>query len=232
MNPANLASTKILDHASPEIAAAAARIGASAPSPRDFLRAAHRHITSSLRGVYSLEEKFPVSRILREACGSCSQRMALLEGLARAHGIPTRVRALFLKGHYWAPRLPLLRRFLPERTLMPWPEFFVDGDWVGFEEVFSPLPELAAGARGRFTNRGISMYEAVEKTPVDFFGKLRRAGHPRAAELELTEFVAAEEGVFDSRDLMFERFNPDPSRLGRAMFGAIYGGRPIRREPE
>lgn len=232
MNPANLEATKILDHASPAMAQRAARLAAEHPAPRDFLRAAHRYITSSLRGVYSLEERFPVSRILREACGSCSQRMALLEGLARAHAIPTRVRALFLKGSYWAPRLPLLRRFLPERTLMPWPELFLDGGWVGFEEIFAPLPALADGGGRRFTNRGISMYEAVEHTCVDFFGKLRQAGHPRAAELDLTEHVAGDEGVFDSRDQLFERFDPDPSRLGRTMFSLIYGGRPIRREPE
>lgn len=232
MNPENLASTRILDHATPAVADTAARLGAEHPAPRAYLRAAHRYITASLGAVYSLDERFPVSRILREARGSCSQRMALLEGLARARGIPTRERALFLKGDYWAPRLPLLSRFLPERTLMPWPEFFLDGEWVGFDEVFAPLPELAVKASHRFTNRGISMYEAVEQTPVDFFGKLRRAGHPRAAEFDLTEHVAAEEGVFDSRDRMFERFDPDPSRLGRTMFGLFYGGRPIRRQPE
>lgn len=232
MNPANLASTVILDHASPEVARTAAQIGHASSSPRDFLRAAHRHVTASLRGVYSLEERFPVSRLLREKRGSCSQRMECVEGLARAHGIPTRVRALFLTGQFWAGRLPLLRRFLPERTLMPWPQFFVDGEWVGFEELFAPLPELAATASHRFTNRGISMFEAVEATPVDFFGGLRKAGHPRAGDFDLTAFVAADEGPFDSRDQLFERFNPDGSRMGRLMFDLIYGGRPIRREAE
>jgi hypothetical protein len=232
MNPENLASTAILDHANPEVAQTAARIGQASPSPRDFLRAAHRHVTASLRGVYSLEERFPVSRLLREGRGSCSQRMECVEGLARAHGIPTRVRALFLTGQFWAGRLPLLRRFLPERTLMPWPQFSIDGEWLGFEELFAPLPDLAATARHRFTNRGISMFEAVEATPVDFFGGLRKSGHPRAGDFDLTGFVAADEGPFDSRDQLFQRFNPDGSRLGRVMFDLIYGGRPIRREAE
>lgn len=232
MNSANVAPTTILDHASPEVAQTAARLGESSPPPREFLRAAHRHLTSVMRPVYSLEERYPVSRLLREARGSCSQRMACLEGLARAHGIPTRVRALFLKGRFWAPRLPLLSRFLPERSLMPWPQFFLDGDWVGFEETFAPLPQLAAGASHRFTNRGVSMFEAVESTPVDFFGALRRTGNSRAADFDLTEFVAEDAGAFDSRDQLFERFNPDGSRLGRFMFDLVYGGRPIRREPE
>jgi len=231
MNPANLASTPILDHASPEVAGAAAGIAAAHPAPRDYLRAAHGYLTSRMRPVYSLEERFPVSRLLREARGSCSQRMACLEGLARAHGIPTRVRALFLKGTFWAPRLPLLRLGLPERTLMPWPQFFLDGDWTGFEEVFAPLSQLAAHARHRFTNRGISMFEAVEETPVDFFGGLRRSGDPRAADFDLTDQVAADEGAFDSRDQLFQRFDPDGSRLGRLLFDLVYGGRTIRRDP-
>jgi Transglutaminase-like superfamily len=232
MEPATLASTRILDHASPEVKAVAARLGASHPSPRDYLRSAHHHLGATMRPVYSLEERFPVSRILREARGSCSQRMACLEGLARAQGIATRVRALFLVGKFWAPRLPRLRRFLPERTLMPWPEFFLDGEWVGFEETFAPLPQIAAGASHRFTNRGPSMFDAVEKTPVDFFGKLRQAGSPRAAEFELTEFVAEDGGTFSSRDELFARFDPDPSWLGRLFFNLVYGGRTIRREPE
>ncbi|HKV12489.1 MAG TPA: transglutaminase-like domain-containing protein [Thermoanaerobaculia bacterium] len=232
MEPATLSPTPILDHASPEVREVAARIGASHPSPRDYVRAAHHHLAETMRPVYSLEERFPVSRILREAKGSCSQRMACLEGLARAHGIATRVRALFLVGKFWAPRLPLLRRFLPERTLMPWPEFQMDGEWVGFDEIFAPLPELAAGASHRFTNRGVSMFEAVEKTPVDFFGKLRKAGSPRAADFDLTEFVAEDGGLFSSRDEMFAQHNPDPSRMGLLFFNLVYGGRTIRREPE
>jgi hypothetical protein len=232
MTDANLASTAILDHASPEVQQTAAGLGASRPSPREFLRAAHRHLTSVMRPVYSLEERYPVSRILREARGSCSQRMACLEGLSRAYGIPTRVRALFLKGVFWAPRLPLLSRFLPERSLMPWPQFFVDGEWVGFEETFAPLAQLAAGAPHRFTNRGVSMFDAVESTPVDFFGGLRRSGNARATDFDLTEFVAEDAGAFDSRDQLFERFDPDRSRLGRALFDLLYGGRPIRREPD
>lgn len=225
-------ATPLLDHRSPEVAALAVRLAAGHAERRDFLLAAHRHLVEVIHPVYSLDERRSASRLLREAKGSCSQRMACLEALARAHGIPTRVRALFLRGRFWAPRLPLLRPVLRRPSLIPWPEFDLGQGWVGFEEIFAPLAVLAGRAAHGFTNRGESMFEAVEHTAVDFFGKLRRAGHPRAAEFDLSPFVEEDAGVFASRDALLERFDPDPPAAGRLLFNLLYGGRTIRREPD
>ena len=209
-----------------------ARLAAGRPPRRELLRAAHRHLVAVIHPVYSLAERHPASRILREAKGSCSQRMACLEALARAYAIPTRVRALFLEGRFWAPRLPLLAPFLRRRTLIPWPEFEFEEGWIGFEEIFDPLAVLADRARHGFTNRGESMFEAVEHTAVDFFGKLRQRGHPRGEEFDLSAFVDEDAGVFASRDELLVRFDPDPPAVGRLLFNLLYGGRTIRREPD
>ncbi|MFG3658562.1 transglutaminase domain-containing protein, partial [Streptomyces sp. NPDC047706] len=60
------------------------------------LRRAHRAVTGAVRPVYSVQDERPVSEVLRRGRGSCSQRLAVLEAVARADGIPTRVRGLLV----------------------------------------------------------------------------------------------------------------------------------------
>lgn len=233
MSAANLAPTPLLDHQHSDVSHLADELGRGKLATRDYLRAAHRHLIDHLKAVYDLEEHLPVSKILAQGTASCSQRIACFEALARAGGVGTRVRTRYLSGAYWAPRLPLLKPFLRKPSLIPWPQFEIDGrGWVDFEEVFGTLDELAPATRRRFTNRGESMFEAIGHSVVDFSGKLKQSGHPRGAELDLSEFVVEERETFDSRDEMFERYDPDPSAAGRALFNMVYGGRPIRRETE
>lgn len=232
MSAVHLAPTPILDHDHPDVAQLADDLGRGRLPTRDYLRAAHQHLLDHLKAVYDLEEHLPVSKILAQGTASCSQRIACFEALARAGGVGTRVKTRFLTGAYWAPRLPLLKPFLRKPSLIPWPQFELDGRWVDFEEVFGTLEELAPATRRRFTNRGESMFEAIGHSVVDFSGKLKKAGHPRGVELDLSEFVAEERETFDSRDAMFERYDAEPSAIGRLMFNTVYGGRPIRRETE
>jgi hypothetical protein len=62
---------------------------------------AHQLVAMSVRPVYSVNDKQPISRTLRRGRGSCSQRLALLEGVARSQGIPRRVRGLVVDGRFW-----------------------------------------------------------------------------------------------------------------------------------
>ena len=221
-------ATAILDHTHPRVREVIGRLQEQVREPRAFLQAAHRHLTDVMRAVYSIDERLPASELLRINGGSCSQRMACLEALARGGGIPTRVRALWLERRFWFDRLPLLRRVLPRRTLMPWPQFRLDGAWVDFDEIYGSTAALVARARHPFTNRGESLFDAISHVPVDFLGKAVACGRP---EYSLSGLVAEDAGFFDTRDELVDRLERT-TWMGRLLFRVTYGGRPVRRLPD
>ena len=183
-----------------------------------------------MKAVYSIDEDRAVSETLRLNTGSCGQRMAAVEALARGYGVPTRVRAVWLDRRFWNSRLPLLRFFLPRRTLMPWSQFYLEGSWVDLDELFGPITELAAKTRVKhaFTNRGVSLFDAVREMPVDLFGKLK--GTPYAT-YDISNMVVGDGGVFQTRDELLAQ-EEKPGWLGRFLFNTLYGGRSIRRIQE
>ncbi|GAA1872694.1 hypothetical protein GCM10009715_19400 [Paeniglutamicibacter psychrophenolicus] len=81
--------TPILDGGDPVLLELGARLRAGTGSDLEFLREAHRWIQQRIRPVYSLNETQPASATLAKGRGSCSQRIALLEALARGAGIAT-----------------------------------------------------------------------------------------------------------------------------------------------
>lgn len=102
-----------------------------------------------------------------------------LEAIARAVGVPTRVRALFVKGSFCYPRCWFFRWSIPKRTLLLWPQFFPQGMWRDFDELYATTERLVAIAPHGFTNDGESLFEAVKNTPIYFLGKtcgLRQTG--------------------------------------------------------
>src|SRR6266571_4910355 len=108
--PKNLSATPIYDLQSQEIRVLAAELRRSRPDDRGYLQAAHEHLSdANMQTVYSIDDDQPASVTLRENKGSCGQRMAALEALARAAGIATRVRALWQAKRFWYHRLPLLK---------------------------------------------------------------------------------------------------------------------------
>src|SRR5262245_9121697 len=104
---ANLAATKILNHADPTVQSLVAQLSSSQSSPRAFVQAAHRYLGEKMKAVYSIDEDRPVSETIRLNTGSCGQRMALVEALARGYAVPTRVRAVWFDRRFWFSRLPL-----------------------------------------------------------------------------------------------------------------------------
>ena len=228
--PANLSPTAILDYQQPAVAALISRVGESHPSPADYVRLAHGTL-GRMSAVYSIDDTRPASQTIELNQGSCAQRMACLETLARGNGIATRVRALWLVRAFWFSRLPLLKSALPARTLMPWPQFYIDGRWVDFDEIYGPMVQIAEHAAydHPFTNAGESLFDAVRHTPVDFFGKLK--GTP-FARYDLSAFVAEDGGFFDTRDELMQVPGAQSSKIGKLIFDVLYGGRPIRRQPD
>jgi Transglutaminase-like superfamily len=229
LNQTNLQSTAILDYRHPTVESVSASLASSSPSDRAFLQLAHGYIAKVMRAVYSIEETMPVSRLFQLNQGSCSQRMACLEALARSRGIATRVRALWLDRTFWFSRLPLLRLFLPKKgILMPWPQFWIADAWLDFDEIYGPVAELAARATHPFTNRGESMFDAVQHVPVDFFGKSEQAGCPA---FSLAPVVVGDDGYFDLRDELLSALDKR-SWIGRLIFKLTYENKPVRRLPE
>jgi Transglutaminase-like superfamily len=180
-----LAATAILDGQDPLVADLLARIRADGPAAGvGFLRAAHRRIEVIVRPVYSLNERQPASRTLRRRRGSCSQRLAVLEAVARAAGIPTRVRGLLVEGSFWHPRFPRARLLLPDRVVLAWPAFHLDGTWIEAGELFGDLTDLAADPGSGFTNTtGETLFDAVARTAVDWNGQTSTPGGCSSCDL-------------------------------------------------
>ena len=95
------AATPLLDFGHPDIQEEVQSLRPWAASPRDFMIAAHRRISRNVAPIYTVDEKQPASRTWQKKVGSCSQRLALLESFARASGVATRVRALWIDGKFW-----------------------------------------------------------------------------------------------------------------------------------
>lgn len=221
---ANLKGTAILDIDHEGVRSLARILIRPNQSGHNLLQNAHARLSEMVRPVYSVDEWQPVSRTLQKKQGSCSQRMACLEAVARAAEIPTRVRALHIKGSFWYPRFKFSRWFVPKQILLVWPQFFLQEIWVDFDELYGPVAELATAASHGFRNDGESLFEAVQKTPVDFLGKTCGLACARP-ELDLSKFVVDDAGFFDTRDEAFERFGSFQQTLRGRVFEAAYGGR-------
>jgi hypothetical protein len=225
---ANLAATPILDHEHPAVRRLAGQARSAAGSHAAFVRAAHAALMRAVRPVYTLDDQLPASAVLARGAGSCSQRMACLEAVARAGGVPTRVRGLWVDGRFWYPRFRLSRPFIPARILLAWPQFLLDGAWKDFDELYASAAELAGrDPAAGFRNDGETLFEAVSHVSVDFLGKTRDCGPFCATSpaADLSRFVLADAGLFDTRDELFARF-PALIRTwrGRA-FEMVFGGR-------
>ena len=93
-NPDNLRPTAMLDSEHGEIRSFTKNLLQSGGVGISFLRKVHLHLVEILRPIYSLDERQPASLTLRNRQGSCSQRAGVLEAVARAAGVLTRVHAL------------------------------------------------------------------------------------------------------------------------------------------
>ncbi|WP_217182117.1 transglutaminase domain-containing protein [Streptomyces sp. AC495_CC817] len=214
-------ATQILDHDDPLVAAVARRVLSEA-TPRDALRAAHRIIARDVRPVYSVEDRRRVSRTLRLRRGSCSQRMAALEAVARAVRVRTRVRGLLVDGTFWYPRFPRLKPFVPEQVLLAWPEFRISGAWVPIGELFgSPAP---GGDSPGFANKGgETLFDAVARTGVNWDACGTEAGTGSGPACDLSARVVADLGHFDDRDELFTRHGQTLCWTARTLTEPVLG---------
>jgi hypothetical protein len=219
MADATLTPTLILDYESVALQQILVRLTEDHPTPTQFVQKAHQHLSDVMRPIYSVAETQPASKTVQLNGGSCSQRMACLEALARAYGIRTRVRGLWLTKAFWKERLPLLQPIMP-KTLMPWPQFWLEGRWVDFDEIYDTIDDLARHVTHPFTNAGASLFDAIRTQPVDLRGK--------SSTCSLTRFVVSDSGFFDTRDELLEKLD-DRTRVGTFVFNLVYGGRPVRR---
>src|SRR5580700_9166951 len=82
--PANLKATTILDIDDHRVQRIAENLAHQGLSVCIRLQKAHILLISLLRPVYSVDEWQPTSKTLHKKRGSCSQRMACLEAVARS----------------------------------------------------------------------------------------------------------------------------------------------------
>lgn len=219
----NLVATSILDFDTTEVRAMARRLRPLHAEDQDYLRACHAEIIRRVSPIYTVNEWQPASITLRKAQGSCSQRLALLEALARAAGIPTQVRVLWVSGRFWYPRFSaFFRLFIPRRVLLLWPQFWVRHQWIGVEEIHSPLQHLASGSTLGFTNNGETLFEAVSHIPVDFAGLTCGACGDR---YDLSRFIVSVEETAPTRDAALSRYRLFQGTTRGRAFELLLGGR-------
>lgn len=185
-----------------------------------MLRQAHQIISNRVRPVYAVNDLQPASLTLLRGRGSCSQRLGVLEAVARALGVPTRVRGLLVDGAFWYPRFPRLRFAVPDAVVLAWPEFLIDGVWVSASELFGPISSLS-GAEG-FTNAGgETLFDAVARTAVDWDGETSAPG--ACSGCDLSAMVLRDLGRFDSRDDLFAQHGQTLCWAVRTAVGPIAG---------
>ena len=131
---------------------------------------------------------------------------------------------MLISGRFWYPRFRVFRTFMPTRILLVWPQFFLEGSWVDFDELYGPAARLAARAEQAFGNDGESIFDAVDHTPVDFMAKTCGPGCA-TSKFDLSKFVLADEGYFDTRDEVFALFGSFHNTLRGRIFELLYGGR-------
>ncbi|WP_426365927.1 transglutaminase domain-containing protein [Streptomyces sp. E-08] len=235
--PGSTRPTPVLDLEHPLVTELVARVlresaARGAVTDRARLQVAHGILVTAVRPVYSVEDRRRVSRTLRLGRGSCSQRMAVLEAVARSLGVETRVRGLLVDGSFWYPRFPKLRAFVPEEVLLAWPEFRLDGAggadgtdggtgdaWVPIAELFTGLGPSAHG--GGFTNSGAeTLFEAVARTAVDWDAPVACAG---SAPCDLSAHLRADLGRFSSRDELFDLHGQTLCRTARTLAEPVLG---------
>ncbi len=211
--PGSTDATRILDHTSAEVQSLLRDCHRSTAQgdATGVLRVAHGLIAGRVRPVYAVDDTQPVSQTLRRGRGSCSQRLAVLEALARAVDVPTRSRGLLLDGRFWYPRFPGLRAVVPDEVVLAWPEFRLDGAWLDSSALLA-APSLRAGAEDgvQFTNTGEeTLFEAVGRGAIRWDAAPGSAtdGHDQPQvgcdTCSLSRWVLAELGRYDSRDELF-----------------------------
>ncbi|MFE5140703.1 transglutaminase domain-containing protein [Streptomyces fagopyri] len=233
--------TRILDWRHPRVTALLGRVaapedpaGTADPAHRTAaLRQAHRQIVAEVRPVYSVRDERPVSEVLRLGRGSCSQRLAVLEAVARASGVATRVRGLLVDGAFWYPRFPRLHRIVPDQVLLAWPEFRLEDlsradrptpPWLTVSELFGGLDELSEGHGGGFTNTGAeTLFEALSRTAIDWDGATVCPADSVACDL--SAHVLADLGHFGSRDELFARHGQTLCAMARLLAEPVLGRR-------
>jgi hypothetical protein len=195
----------------------------SAPGDQTaLLRAAHSSIVAAVRPVYSVNDAMPVSRVLARGRGSCSQRFAVLEAVARASGIATRVRGRMVDGRFWYPRFPHLRWLVPSQVVLAWPQFRLAGVWLDANELFGSMGELVTN-EGFSNAGGETLFEAVCRTAVDWDGRTADAGGDGSCDL--SSRVLSDLGLFDSRDALFSAYGQTLSWPARLFAEPILGRR-------
>ncbi|MFF4576716.1 transglutaminase domain-containing protein [Streptomyces sp. NPDC001410] len=235
------APTRILDWQHPNVSSLLRRIDipadsrdASDPAHRiAALRQAHRWIAAVVQPVYSVQDEWPVSEVLRRRRGSCSQRLAVLESVARASGVATRVRGLLVDGRFWYPRFPRFHRIVPHQVVLAWPEFRLDGlsltdhltaPWLTVSELFGGLNELSEGSNGGFTNAGAeTLFDALSRTAIDWDGTT--VCPAAGAACDLSAYVLADLGHFDSRDELFAQHGQTLCGMARLLAEPILSRR-------
>ena len=211
--PGKVESTRILDFDSSavrELVSESASIAETTGA--GILEVAHGIIRDRVRPVYSIDDSRPASRTLLAGTGSCSQRLAILESVARAIGVPTRSRGLVLRGSFWFPRFRYLRPLIPDRVLLAWPEFLVDGEWRGASELFG---EIGCGVKKGFSNHDAeTLFEAIGRSAIDWDGVTSEADGESC--FDLSRHVVSDLGRFASRDALFSHYGQTlcpPSRM-------------------
>lgn len=131
-----LGPTLLADSDHPRVAALAARLAEGAASGGEIAARLARYVAEEVAyGVAPSGDETAASRTLALGYGHESAKATLLVALARAAGIPARVRVVRVGKESFSELLPgLLYALAPSRVPVAWAELFIEGRWVAFAE--------------------------------------------------------------------------------------------------
>lgn len=229
-----LRATRIYDYYAPSLDTLSKELPCKS-DPLTVARTAYYLVRDQVSPIYSLEETRPASHTLIVGKGSCSQRLAVVESLCRKKGIGTRVRALWIRGEFWAPRFPNIASFLPSKVLLPWPQFHINNEWIGVEDLFGPLSERVGPA---FTNSSETLFEAIEKSPLDFEGRYYSSDSIEHSQVttnsscgcipsngDLSKWVLNSAGIYSDRDRLWTEHTSLEFTIQGKLFKLLYGNK-------
>ena len=220
----NTATTPILDYEDIELSQLVESIYAT--SEHDFLRQAYFEVMNRVYPIYTIDEYQPTSVTLKKRKGSCTQRAALVEAMARSVGIPTRIHAYWVDGTFWYPRFPRWTHvFIPKRILLLWSEFLIEDHWLDFSELIAPLETLATHADSGFTNQEETLFDAIAIRPVDFGNKLERC--ECGGRYNLSHYVLGDGGIFDDRETALEFYGSFQHTWRGIAFQMMFAGKTV-----
>jgi len=209
-----LRETRLLDYASPAIAALIHDRGWLRLEGEARIRAAYEFVRDGIAFGYNTADNLPASQVLADGYGQCNTKGTLFMALLRALGIPCRLHGFTIdKRLQHGAVTGVFYLLAPREILHSWIEVHLIGRWINFEGFILDRLYLSA-LQARFDNTGAFCGYGVatddfRAPPVDWTGNDTYIQH---------KGIVRDLGVFDDPDAFYCRHGTNLAGWKRRLF--------------